>query len=814
MPCYVLYVAELYLRKRMDRGGMLSWIAILLMGSLTAAGDPVAEPGTDGALVVAYRGEAYIEFRSWVLSLSIDLGPYATHLRRLDQEIERYEQEVGRIPAIFNRRTDLGTLFNFTSADGAVKEEMFRPWHDETHRLSLVEVTALRDEVGRLWDLFHQLEQVFLLRRERSERKTTLTGRQKRPKRAILGFIGKIFGPTFGLTTEAETRTLRRQIRILSDRQGLLTSALSDSLSMINATRRALELNQRGVEHLNLAVAKIAAQLQALYKEVRNAMGKELLYSEAITHNFAMLHVATSLVRRVTTELLILRDQLQATMHGQLPFDFLSVPELTKFTKELRQYLHQDYIIPYMEDELLAVVQTLPVAVVSDTDTIHVLLSFPIARRSEKFHLYELISVPVPDPVAPDYTVQYNLETKFLAVNEDHSRYRLMTKDTFDICSNGGITHCDVQGATYVMDAAPTCVTALYLKDQERIDRHCKIERSRRPSFPVAQRIHLGDWLLYLPEDTTLDIRCQQLSEEAWNEEPLRLEGGVHQVTLGMGCQGSTPELILPAYVRNETSRRMENQLDLDRYKSQSVVYFAESQIQALDIPPEIPSEDLNLGFQDDDWEWRLRLLQEKLALLQDHATHAEGTRTYVWLILGALLAVALAAVGAAVAWFGRRWWRRRTQPEDKTDGAEDIPLRDLYREGAELEYVDKPEEEHYLDIYEDQMDVPTQIPKRSVDPIYLGGPGGPPTKKRRYAEGDAERELELERPPLLVTRGGILRGGMDRRPEDGLPRLAPAVPPRAIPNAPPAEIVDGLGPEDIMALQDATPTGSRDPDA
>ena len=85
----------------------MGWIAILIVGTLTAAGDPVAKPGTDGALVVAYRGEAYIEFRSWVLSLSIDLGPYATHLRRLDQEIERYEQEVGRIPAIFNRRTDL-----------------------------------------------------------------------------------------------------------------------------------------------------------------------------------------------------------------------------------------------------------------------------------------------------------------------------------------------------------------------------------------------------------------------------------------------------------------------------------------------------------------------------------------------------------------------------------------------------------------------------------------------------------------------------------------------------------------------------------
>ena len=45
----------------------------------------------------------------------------------------------------------------------------------------------------------------------------------------------------------------------LSDRQDLLTSALSASLSMINATQRALEANQRAVEHLNLAVAKLSS---------------------------------------------------------------------------------------------------------------------------------------------------------------------------------------------------------------------------------------------------------------------------------------------------------------------------------------------------------------------------------------------------------------------------------------------------------------------------------------------------------------------------------------------------------------------------
>ena len=110
----------------MDCWRLVGWVTTLFLGSLTADGGPVAKPGTDGALVVAYRGEAYIEFRSWVLSLSIDLGPYATHLRRLDQEIERYEQEVGRIPAIFNRRTDLGTLFNFTSADVGTASTMHR----------------------------------------------------------------------------------------------------------------------------------------------------------------------------------------------------------------------------------------------------------------------------------------------------------------------------------------------------------------------------------------------------------------------------------------------------------------------------------------------------------------------------------------------------------------------------------------------------------------------------------------------------------------------------------------------------------------
>ena len=128
--------------------------------------------------------------------------------------------------------------------------------------------------------------------------------------------------------------------------------------------------------------------------------------------------------------------------------------------------------------------------------------------------------------------------------------------------------------------------------------------------------------------------------------------------------------------------------------------------------------------------------------------------------------------------------------------------------------YVTKDGEEHYLDLCEDRMDIRIPVSKHPLDPNYEGGPGGPPAKKRRYADEEADQDREPERPPLLVTRGGILRGGMDRRPEDGLPRLAPAVPPRMIPSAPPAEIVDGLGPEDIMALQEDTSTGRRDRDA
>ena len=111
-------------------------------------------------------------------------------------------------------------------------------------------------------------------------------------------------------------------------------------------------------------------------------------------------------------------------------------------------------------------------------------------------------------------------------------------------------------------------------------------------------------------------------------------------------------------------------------------------------------------------------------------------------------------------------------------------------------------------------MDIRVPVPKHPLDSNYEGGPGGPPAKKRRFADDEADQDREPERPPLLVTRGGILRGGMDRRPEDGLPRLAPAVPPRMIPSAPPAEIVDGLRPEDIMTLQEDTSTGRRDRDA
>ena len=168
-----------------------------------------------------------------------------------------------------------------------------------------------------------------------------------------------------------------------------------------------------------------------------------------------------------------------------------------------------------------------------------VLLTIPLTDQSLEMNIFKIHNLPL---VHPEYHVsaKYKIKGDYIAIDKKGMYVALPEENTLQICLMSDLGLCTMRNVLYPCELVEWCVYALYIEDEEKIDKYCTY------TFEYTDRNYaksLGGFMLVVSAIIAekLHIRC--LTET----HVVDIRPPIEKVYIGNGCEGYSPHLYIPA---------------------------------------------------------------------------------------------------------------------------------------------------------------------------------------------------------------------------------------------------------------------------
>ncbi len=484
-----------------------------------------------------YKNNVHTSYNTWLITFTFDLAPYRKYLNTLRQEVFEYQTAFAQLAEIDSK---------WANTNGSVHSNQTKQIRNNVLRLMEKESLRFELEANRLQTKFDEIMRL-------------VVKNHKHSKRSLFPFLGQIVSKLIGVATTRDLKTIKQAIVTLSSSQDKIKHVVQDSLSILNKTHKFVQENRNAINSLQGSIDFLNSRLDRLQKEVFTVIEPEITYMQLTSRLHDIFHGVYAAMQSVELSVLELYDQIFFSINGLISPSLVSPPVLQETLKEIKKQLPSDVNLPYFLSGkgLREYYQNLYGIIIPDKDSFHVVVAVPLLQNKASFYVYETISVPVPDDTL-SLSAQYELESKVLAINQAADEYVFLSDTEAIACTNS--PYCTVQSPSYSLSKAPTCVTSLFTKKSNLINKHCRKIVNKAPEIPVIRHLYDGSWLISTIENFELNISCQYKQENFPRSNQHLIEKGVQISKLDPYCSARSKWFILPAHVKGESSFDVKSQ--------------------------------------------------------------------------------------------------------------------------------------------------------------------------------------------------------------------------------------------------------------
>ena len=149
------------------------------------------------------------------------------------------------------------------------------------------------------------------------------------------------------------------------------------------------------------------------------------------------------------------------------------------------------------------------------------MIRIPLIDLDSVMNLYKIYNLPIYNHKIGKF-LQYVLEGTNLAISKD-SKYATVLSDTeFIQCSLADGHFCALNTGLYHIDTSQWCVTALFFKDDDKIDIYCRFALSNITG-PQVHYLNKGLWAISVEEPVPMEVKCKDHSHVKTLESPFTL---------------------------------------------------------------------------------------------------------------------------------------------------------------------------------------------------------------------------------------------------------------------------------------------------
>ena len=107
---------------------------------------------------------------------------------------------------------------------------------------------------------------------------------------------------------------------------------------------------------------------------------------------------------------------------------------------------------------------------------------------------------------------KYDISAEALMINEDRTKYTLLSGKDYYACNNRYIPLCNQKSPIYQINLSKSCVIDLFLMNKENVQRNCKSMVYLNSRLPIAEYVHSGVWIVATSDVMKFTIVCQDWS--------------------------------------------------------------------------------------------------------------------------------------------------------------------------------------------------------------------------------------------------------------------------------------------------------------
>ena len=420
----------------------------------------------------------------WKLTLVEDLENYTPKLDLVNRQLIRLFDE-------------LKTLRSKVKNGGETK------WANSYDRL-LVDYQDLRSDFDELSNEFDELRKL--------EDNPNL-----RKKRSLLPFIGRLTSFLFGTVSESDLSTVKKNLKTLANNQQELTHVLSESLTMLNISRKEIGENRN---KLNEAIAAIR-ELNLDLKTIQANSNTKILELEQVVRVYlqsrAAFNRAKTNVAMLFRHLRTFQIQLNRLSLGRLSPIVIKPHTLVKILKSIKNKLSPPLtLVREPEVNLWYFYKTLKVATIIHDQKLIVVIDIPLVNTNSKLELFQIHNLPFPGQKEfRGATAKYDIESTGLAINHGRNEYILLNKEEFAICTSHLDSFCELNKVRYMISAKMHCVSSIFMSDSKSIKKNCKVQIFPNSLLPRPQYLRDGVWAISTNETFRLTVSCEVTSERS-----------------------------------------------------------------------------------------------------------------------------------------------------------------------------------------------------------------------------------------------------------------------------------------------------------
>ena len=158
-------------------------------------------------------------------------------------------------------------------------------------------------------------------------------------------------------------------------------------------------------------------------------------------------------------------------------------------------------------DEMLPSTIHLPIAALHSYRYLHthiliadeqflLLINVPIQDHAQQMEIYKVFNLDIPNR---NFSAHYDIQNKYLGITLDETSAVEISDNQFKTCQTANGQFCILSTPLIPLTNPPTCVSAMYAKDKDSIQKRCSLQIKKTSSVSIPMSIAPNVWIITSP---------------------------------------------------------------------------------------------------------------------------------------------------------------------------------------------------------------------------------------------------------------------------------------------------------------------------